>query len=277
MEHLEYAAHLSLILVVANLLFLYRLFTYSLLTGGYSIDQIANATIEVERIKKLRADSLRSAGFSNPWEMLSGAVETTGMALKRVDVLGVGTAAGVMVGAGAALGMAAGNAAVQGVNTVVNVGTDVTVSTGRMLVTGVQQSSRGVVGAGKAVAKPVVGVGKTLVVKPVGIVVTTTGKVVVGGGKAIGNGITTTGRAMGTVVTSTGRAIANMVNPSVAIDPTRNPKGSPKGGIKSPKEDENKKITRTASYGGKANKSAKHERGIGRSTSDHQSATIDVQ
>lgn len=201
-------------LVVANLLFLYRLFTYSLLTGGYSIDQIANATMEVERIKKLRADSLRSAGFSNPWEMLSGVAETTGMALKRVDVLGVGTAAGVMVGAGAAFGMAA-----------VNVGTDVTVSTGRMLVTGVQQSSRavtevgtamagGVVGAGKAVAKPVVGAGKTLVVKPVGKVVTTTGKVVVGGGKAIGNGITTTGRAMGTVVTTTGRAIANMVNPS---------------------------------------------------------------
>jgi hypothetical protein len=198
---------------------------YSLLTSGYSIGEIAKATMEVEKIKKERADSLRSAGYSNPWEMLSGAVETTGAALKRVDVLGVGTAAGVVVGAGVVAGTVAGNAVgmgvfktVQGVTAVVGVGADFTAQTGRMLVGGVQASSRkvtdvatgvatGVAGASMAVAKPVVGVGNTLVVKPVTKVVTTTGKVITTGGKAITTGVTTTGKAIGTGITTTGRAV----------------------------------------------------------------------
>lgn len=154
--------------------------------------------MEVEKTKQERADSLKKAGWSNPFDLLSGAVETTGAALRRADVLGVGA----VVGAG-----------VQGVNTVVGVGADVTVQTGRFLVSGAKSSTRvmigvsneiagGVVGAGKAVAKPMVGAGKTLVVKPV--VVT---------GKVIGSGITQTGKAVGSVVTSTGRALSLIVKP----------------------------------------------------------------
>jgi len=151
------------------------------------LEEIANATLQVEMTKKLRAESLRSAGWANPWELLSGAVETTGTALKRADVLGVGA----VVGAG-----------VQGVNTVVGVGADVTMKTGKMLVGG---------------AMAVTDVGNKLVVKPVGKVVTTTGKVVTSGvthtGKAIGTGITTTGRAVGSVMNSTGRALSFIVSP----------------------------------------------------------------
>src|SRR6056300_963312 len=94
-----------------------RTTTSSLLTSGYSLDQIANATLEVEKTKKERAESLRSAGWSNPWELLSGAVETTGTALKRADILGVGAATGAVIGAGGqAMGMAV-SSTVQGVNT----------------------------------------------------------------------------------------------------------------------------------------------------------------
>ena len=169
------------------------------------MEQIANATLAVEKTKQERADSLRSAGWSNPWEMLSGAVETTGTALKRVDVLGVGAAAGAVVGAGAAVGTAAGNV-VQGVNT--------------MLVGGVQASSRAVTDVSTAVAKPIVGAGKTLVVKPV----TMAGKAVTTGvtttGRVIGAGISTTGRAIGTAVSSTGRAMASIVNPGPSASAT---------------------------------------------------------
>eukprot|EP00934_Nitzschia_sp_Nitz4_P006731 Nitzschia sp. Nitz4//scaffold39_size137210//88015//89107//NITZ4_003210-RA/size137210-processed-gene-0.95-mRNA-1//1//CDS//3329550416//6721//frame0 len=148
-----------------------------LLGSGYSLEEIAQATMEVEKTKELRAASLKSDGWSNPWEILSGAVETTGTALKRADVLGVGA----VVGAG-----------VQGMNTVVGVGADVTMQTGKLLVSGAKSSTRAVTGAGK-----------NLVVKPV--VVT---------GKAIGSGISASGRAVGNVVTSTGRALTNMVKPS---------------------------------------------------------------
>lgn len=141
--------------------------------------------------KKMRADSLKTAGWAIPWEFLSGAVETTGTALKRADVLGVGA----VVGAG-----------VQGVNTVVGVGADVTMKTGKMLVGGVMGGAMAVTDAGNK-----------LVVKPVGKVVTTTGKVVTTGvtqtGKVIGSGISTTGRAVGSVVNHTGRALSFIVNP----------------------------------------------------------------
>ena len=157
-------------------------------------------------VKKLRADSLKSAGWANPWELLSGAVETTGTALKRADVLGVGA----VVGAG-----------VQGVNTVVGVGADVTMKTGKMLVGG---------------AMAVTDAGNKLVVKPVGKVVTTTGKAVTTGvtqtGKVIGSGISTTGRAVGSVVNSTGRALSFIVNPLGDESGKRSPKReySPKRG-----------------------------------------------
>lgn len=113
----------------------------------------------------MRAESLKSAGWSNPWEMLSGAVETTGSALKKADVLGVGA----VVGAG-----------VQGVNTVVGVGADVTVQTGRLLVNGAKSSTRAVTGVATDIAGGVVGagraVGKNLIVKPVGKLVSSTGR-----------------------------------------------------------------------------------------------------
>lgn len=177
-----------------------------LLASGYSLEDIANATLQAEMTKKMRADSLKSAGWANPWELLSGAVETTGTALKRADVLGVGA----VVGAG-----------VQGVNTVVGVGADVTMKTGKMLVGG---------------AMAVTDAGNKLVVRPVGKVVTTTGKVVTTGvtqtGKAIGSGISTTGRAVGSVVNSTGRALSFIVNPLGEESGKRSPKReySPKRG-----------------------------------------------
>lgn len=165
------------------------------MASGYSLEDIANATLMAEEVKKMRAESLRSAGWSNPWDLLNGAVETTGIALRRADILGVGA----VVGAG-----------VQGVHAVVGAGADVTVKTGRLLVDGARNSTRAVTD-----------VGNKLVVKPVGKVVSSTGKAVSSGvsqtGRAIGSGISTTSRAVGgavgTVVTSTGRALSFVVNP----------------------------------------------------------------
>ena len=129
------------------------------------MEEIASATLEADRTKKLRAESLKNAGWSNPWDIVSGAVETTGAALKKADVLGVGA----VVGAG-----------VQGVNTVVGVGADVTVQTGRLLVNGAKTSTRAVTGVATDIAGGVVGagrvVGKNLFVKPVGKLVSSTGR-----------------------------------------------------------------------------------------------------
>jgi len=200
----------------------------TLLSSGYSLEQIANATLEVEKTKQLRAESLRSAGWSDPWALLSGAVETTGTALKRADVFGVG----IVVGAGAAVGIAAGNAAVQGVNTVGRVTTDVVGNSTRMLVNGVQSSSRAVTNTGK-----------NLVVKPVGKVVSSTGKAVTTGvtttGKVIGTGITTTARGIGSVVQASGRALTSIVTPASLSPPRSN---SPKS------EEKPKKVKRRTSF-----------------------------
>lgn len=176
------------------------------MASGYSLEDIANATLLAEETKKMRAESLKSAGWSNPWELLNGAVETTGTALRRADILGVGA----VVGAG-----------VMGVNAVVGAGADVTVKTGRLLVDGATKSTRAVVDGAKTGTRAVTDAGNKLVVKPVGKVVTSTGKAVTSGvsqtGRAIGTGITTTGRAVGgavgSVMNSTSRALSYVVNP----------------------------------------------------------------
>ena len=93
------------------------------------MDQILKASMDAEMIKQSRAESLRSFGWSNPMEILSGAAETTGAAIKAIDILGVRNAAEVVAG---------------GVNAVVGVGTDVTVQTGRLLANGVVTSSKAV-------------------------------------------------------------------------------------------------------------------------------------
>jgi len=152
----------------------------------------------VEKTKRERADSLRNTGWSNPFEVLSGAVETTGAALKK-------------------------NAVINSVSTGVKAGADVTVQTGRLLVKGVESSSRAVSGVATGVAEGVVGAGKTLVVKPVGKVVSTTGTLVSTGVSTTGKVIGSTGRAVGTVVSSTGRALANIVNPTSAQSRQRTP------------------------------------------------------
>jgi hypothetical protein len=188
----------------------------SLLASGYSLEEIADATLQAEETKSMRADSLRSAGWLNPWDLVTGAVETTGTALRRVDVLGVGA----VVGAG-----------VQGVNAVVGAGADVTVKTGRLLVDGATRSTRAVTeGANK------------LVVRPVGKVVTSTSKAVTTSvsqtGRAIGTGITSTGRAVGgavgTVMNSTGRALSSIVNPGAASQAQKQTRES---GRRSPKRE----------------------------------------
>jgi hypothetical protein len=187
---------------------------HSLLSAGYTLEEIGMATLDVEKTKKLRAESLKASGWNNPWDILSGAVETTGAALKRADVLGVGNAAGVVlgagvmvggavvgagaavggavVGAGAAVGGAANTAvratvraSVTGVGTVLGAGADATVSTGRFLVSGVGQSSRAVMDGGRFVAKPMVGAGKA-VAKPMG--------------KVVSGVVSGTGRVLSTVV-----------------------------------------------------------------------------
>lgn len=176
-----------------------------LLSAGYSLEEIGNATLDVEKTKKMRADSLRASGWNNPWELLSGAVETTGTALKRADVLGVGAAAGAVVGAGASFGAAVGGAAnnavrntarasLAGVNTVA----DVTVQTGKFLASGVNQSSRAVMGVTMGVAGGVVEGGR-IVTKPV-----------VGAGKAV---VKPVQKVMTGVVTGTSRALATVVSP----------------------------------------------------------------
>lgn len=45
-----------------------------LLNAGYSIDEIANATMEVDTVKKMRADSLKTQG----WDRTMMILETTG-------------------------------------------------------------------------------------------------------------------------------------------------------------------------------------------------------
>ncbi|KAL3903272.1 MAG: hypothetical protein SGILL_010507, partial [Bacillariaceae sp.] len=100
-----------------------------LLGEGFDIQEVLKISMDCEMIKQSRADSLRGFGWNNPMELLSGAAETTGTAIKAMDILGVGSAAGAVVGAGAA---------------VVGAGADVTVQTGRMLVNGVTTSTRAV-------------------------------------------------------------------------------------------------------------------------------------
>jgi hypothetical protein len=138
----------------------------TLLVAGYSLEQIAGATLSVEKTKKERAASLKASGFSNPWELLSGAVDTSGKALKTMDVLGVGAAAGVV--GSAVVGVS--RTGIRGVNTVVGVGADMTMSTRKLLVSTVQESSRAVTGVATGVAGGVVG-GAKVVTRPVSKVV----------------------------------------------------------------------------------------------------------
>jgi hypothetical protein len=154
--------------------------------------------LEVERVKKERAKSLKANGWNNTLELLSGAVETSGMVLKRADVLGVGAATGVIVGAGAAgVGAAGravntiGKASYAGVNTVIGVGSDVSKQTGRLLVTSVGTSTRAVTGVATGVAGGVVQGAKYVTVaaaKPVTKVVSTT--------KTVGAIASTAGRVL---------------------------------------------------------------------------------
>ncbi|KAL3925833.1 MAG: hypothetical protein SGILL_000149 [Bacillariaceae sp.] len=129
-----------------------------LLEEGYGLEEVLQVSMDCEMIKQSRADSLRGFGWNNPMDILSGAAETTGSALKAMDVLGVGNAAGIVVGAGAAL---------------VGAGADVTVQTGRLLVDGVTTSTKvvadgftnvggGVIGAGKTVGVGVLDAGKSM-------------------------------------------------------------------------------------------------------------------
>ena len=101
--------------------------TSILLGAGFDIQDVMKISMDCEMIKQSRADSLRGFGWSNPMELLSGAAEITGTALKGIDLLGVGTAAGAVAG-------------------VVGAGADATVQTGRMLVNGVTTSTRAVAG-----------------------------------------------------------------------------------------------------------------------------------
>jgi len=171
-------SHMAAACLFVSFFLLFNLFyfiTSSLLASGYSLQDIANATMEAEDTKKMRAESLRSAGWSNPWELLNGAVETTGTALRRADVLGVGAVVGVGV------------------------------KGGKMLVDGAMTGTRAVTGVGNnLVVKPV---GK--VVTTTGKVVTSG---MTQTGKVIGTGISSTGRAMGSVMNSTGRALSFIVN-----------------------------------------------------------------
>jgi len=80
------------------------LYNPSLLEAGYNLDEIANATMEAIHVKRQRMDSLHASGWTggggggSPIDFLTGAFETTGSALKAMDVLGVG---GAVVGVGA--------------------------------------------------------------------------------------------------------------------------------------------------------------------------------
>lgn len=129
--------------------------------------------MEADKVRQSRAESLKSAGWSNPMELLNGAAETTGLALKSIDVLGVGT----MVGAGAAVGFA-----------VVGAGTDMTVQTGRMLVNGVTNSTKAVAGGVSTVGAGVLDAGKI-----VGVGVVDAGKSM---GNAVRNSVTTTSKVI---------------------------------------------------------------------------------
>ena len=79
-------------------------FRFSLVSAGYSLEDIANAITTADEAKSQRMDSIRAAGSNGPLDFLFGAVETTGAAFRAIDVLGVGAVAG------------------KGVNTVVGVG-----------------------------------------------------------------------------------------------------------------------------------------------------------
>ena len=130
-----------------------------LMEAGYSLEDIASATMDAEKTKRNRAESLKQSGWNNPWELLSGAVETSGKALKKVGAVG----AGVGSGAGRAVG-SFGKASISNV-------TGATKATGRVLVSGVNTSSRavtsGVSKGAKFVVTPVVASTK-LVARPVG-------------------------------------------------------------------------------------------------------------
>jgi hypothetical protein len=52
-----------------------------LLCGGYGLEEIARATLMVEEVKKMRADSLKSSGFGDRAKLL---LETTGKLPKDI-------------------------------------------------------------------------------------------------------------------------------------------------------------------------------------------------
>merc|ERR1712124_131094 len=74
----------------------------SLLASGYDLQEIADATIQATRVKQERVDSAVDYVGGGPRMMidfLTGAFEeTTGSALKAMDVLGIGVGAVIGVG-----------------------------------------------------------------------------------------------------------------------------------------------------------------------------------
>jgi hypothetical protein len=63
-----------------------------LLGAGYSIDEISNATMEAESIKKMRAESNRN----QKWDGVNAFVQYTGKSLRRMMMTMTQTTAGAM-------------------------------------------------------------------------------------------------------------------------------------------------------------------------------------
>ena len=63
---------------------------FSLMAAGYSLDNIGDATMDANHIKRQRMDSFHAAGWTSPLDFLNGAFKTTGSTLKAMDILSVG-------------------------------------------------------------------------------------------------------------------------------------------------------------------------------------------
>ncbi|CAB9496602.1 expressed unknown protein [Seminavis robusta] len=218
-----------------------------LFAAGYTIDEIAKATMEMKELRQLRAESLKTQGLvtSVIMGLLSGAAETTGNTVRAVTIV-----PGAMAGAGLAMVNGTSKA-------VVGVGSEVVGLTSRVvnstamaakksgsIVTGVASegikgTANVVVGSGKLLVKGTTGLTTGVVKGTAGVVKGTgkvmaktggvgmdvvkgTGNVMMGSTKAVAKGtgvlfagVGRTGKVGLDMMTGTGRRISKLVTGSM--------------------------------------------------------------
>ena len=175
----------------------------SLFAAGYTIDEIAKATMEMKELRQLRADSLKTQGMMTGaiLALLSGAAETTGSTVKAVTILPNAIAgAGKAMVNGTTTAITGAGAGMMGLTEKVVMGTTNAARMTGSAVTGA--ATQGIQGTGKVMVGTA-----DLIVKGTTGVVTGTGKVLAGTGKVGIDVVKGTGKVGMDVVKGTGNVM----------------------------------------------------------------------